>query len=471
MAASEAGQLRLTQDRLSELASEHTVPGAVVVRVTDGTIKTVFNVGVESTVTNRPVSEQTRFQVGSLSKPVAAWVFAALADDGQLSWTNDLRGQFPTGRLPGALVSAQPFSLLQVMSHSAGLSLGGYPGFPVDVPLPDYADHLAGDNNGAGVVQQLTEPGAQFSYSGGGYTLVEYLATLKTGEDFNALAQERVFRPLGMSSASFDGTRPRGPWSDAAAHDAHGNPIAAHRFRANAAAGLTLTASDYARFLIANLSLNDVNRSFLDQLHQPSAPEAFMAHGFFRYADGALLGHNGSNFGWKAAFRFDPKTQAGIVSLTNAESGGRFNQAVLCTWIRDQGNELGARACADARVEAQSQHSQRLVATRIATGVTLVALALTGFLRWRRWRVVSFDNAPLRCVLAGIVLAIGALAAVLLETSVGVQVMTGFRSVPMRTLEFLPPEVIGLYRAIVAALVSFALAGLHRPVTAVQPES
>ena len=61
-----------------------------------------------------------------------------------------------------------------LLSHTAGLSLGGYPGFTLERPLPDTLASLRGATNGSGSVQRDSAPGA-FRYSGGGYTLLQHL--------------------------------------------------------------------------------------------------------------------------------------------------------------------------------------------------------------------------------------------------------------------------------------------------------
>ena len=89
-------------------------------------------------------------------------------------------------------------TIRRLLSHTAGLSLHGYPGWGPDDPLPTLEESLSGKTNGPGAVYLIMEPGTQWRYSGGGYTLAQLIVEEVTGESFEDYVRDAVLRPLGM---------------------------------------------------------------------------------------------------------------------------------------------------------------------------------------------------------------------------------------------------------------------------------
>ena len=83
------------------------------------------------------------------------------------------------------------------MSHTAGTNVHGFPGYPSATEAATLPEVLAGEGNTV-AVQVVTEPGARFDYSGGGYELVEQaMLDVSGAADFNSLMRELVFEPGG----------------------------------------------------------------------------------------------------------------------------------------------------------------------------------------------------------------------------------------------------------------------------------
>jgi CubicO group peptidase (beta-lactamase class C family) len=90
------------------------------------------------------------------------------------------------------------------------------------------------------------EPGAQFEYSGGGYTLLQLIVEEVTGETFSAYMQREVLDPLGMVHSSFEWRADLRP-ATAIAYSETGASLPNYLFTEQAAAGLYTTAPDLAR--------------------------------------------------------------------------------------------------------------------------------------------------------------------------------------------------------------------------------
>ena len=90
-----------------------------------------------------------------------------------------------------------------MLSHTAGLSLHGYPGWSPNDELPTIEESLNGKNNGPGRVEIIMEPGTKYKYSGGGYTLLQLIIEEVTGQKFEEYVQTQILNPLGMTSSSY----------------------------------------------------------------------------------------------------------------------------------------------------------------------------------------------------------------------------------------------------------------------------
>ena len=434
------------------------VAGAAISVIENGTAGPTCTLGVQSIQSGASVTKDTRFQVGSLSKPVAAWVFATLVADGSIAFDDDLRPHLAGYKLPPSPWEDQPLTMRQLLSHTAGLSTPGYPGFPRATPLPSLTEHLRGNANGAARLARVAAPGTDFRYSGGGYTLLQLATENLSGTSFADAALARVFDPLEMRSASYR----FGSEQDitmAEPHDHRLRPLQHRHFRAEAAASLTLTASDYSRFLIANLvPQTTLPQPILNALHNPAAADAAIGHGFFRHEKGRYLAHNGSNFGWKAGFLIDTQDNDGIVVLTNSERGGDFVAHMICSWGSLANKSWVDEDCRRRKLARQSGRKQTNNVAYAAAGLAFVFGALVARLRSRRYRLKP--SKSWQWLLGAVLGILTLLWFVIFQTSLGVYLSEGFFA-PMPTIAFLPNYFSLLFWSVFLCLGSgFALA-LH----------
>jgi CubicO group peptidase (beta-lactamase class C family) len=225
-----------------------------------------------------------------------------------------------------------------LLSHTAGMSVGGFPGVDPSRCLPGLEESLSGDNEGRGkklpsrAVRVVAEPGKSFSYSGGGYTVLQLLIEERSGEDFAAYMKRTVLEPCGMDSSSFT-CEPSTEARAARAYSSSGSPMPTYRYTEKAAAGLYTTAGDLARLLDElYLCLHGAGGAVLDAEHAvlfasriaPVAPGVSMGLGYFVSASKSgqtILSHSGSNRGWRSFYAMELESGHGIVLLTNSDAG------------------------------------------------------------------------------------------------------------------------------------------------------
>ena len=332
---------------ISELAGgieadleEFTVPGASWALIEGGRILHEAGLGLAAADRDDPVTPATLFQACSISKPVAAFAMLRLVDRGILDLDADVNDRLTSWRIP-PLEAWQPVvTLRQLVSHSAGLTTSGFPGYRAGDALPTTVAVLDGVKpaNTFGV-RVDTVPGLQFRYSGGGTMVMQQLLEDVTGTPFRELVHELVLEPLGMGDSDYAQPLPEERHGRAAtAHDEIGRPIEGrwHTYPELAAAGLWTTPGDLARFALgvqrAYAGADDALLSFAlaQELLTPQIEGGDRMGGLHQLGLGPFLGgagatsrfgHQGGNVGFRCFLLAYRETGQGAVLMTNGENG------------------------------------------------------------------------------------------------------------------------------------------------------
>lgn len=247
--------IRTEQPERVTLAAEMArlrVPNLSVAVVNNGVIEWARGYGARETGKPAPVNTETLFQAASVSKPVAAAVVLLLVERGLLDLDMDVNHYLRSWHVPPVDGWQPRLTLRQLLSHSAGTSVPGFPGYTPGLPLPTTAQILKGEapaNNAPVIVEGL--PGAQYNYSGGGITIAELVCVEVSAQSFNSLARELLFAPLGMDNSHYEQPLSEARWPDAAVgYDGAGQALTgrANIYPELAAAGLWTTPSDLAAF-------------------------------------------------------------------------------------------------------------------------------------------------------------------------------------------------------------------------------
>src|SRR5206468_75688 len=229
----------------------------------------------------------------------------------------------------------RPVTLRALLSHTAGTTVHGFPGYASDAPLPALQQILDGEPPANTKPVRVDIPvGTQVRYSGGGTLIVQQVLIDVTGERFPELMARLVLEPLGMSDSNYEQPLPVALHARAAtAHDDAGPvPGKWHVYPEMAAAGLWTTASDLARFVLG------IERAIADQ---PGALiPARLAREMVRPQNGVPVGlgpqlagsdrdprffHSGGNRGFNCRCVGFVEHADGVVVMTN----GPFSAAPL----------------------------------------------------------------------------------------------------------------------------------------------
>jgi CubicO group peptidase (beta-lactamase class C family) len=318
------------QKLLDRMAVSH-IPGVSIAVIHNGAIEWAQGFGVVR-LGGAPVTAETIFQAGSISKPVAAMAALHLVEQGSLSLDADVNQALVSWKIPpSAVATGAAVTLRELLSHTAGLTVHGFPGYAASAPVPTLIEILDGEKPAnTGPIRLEAAPGSHWKYSGGGYTVMQQLLLDVSRQPFPELLHDIVLSPIGMTRSTYEQPLREELRSGAATpHKAQGAPVAGgfHTYPEMAAAGLWTTPTDIARFAI------EIQRSLRgDANHVLSAEmtKSMLKVGQGNYGLGLEIGgslenpyftHAGINEGFESLFVAYQKSGDGAVVMTNARGG------------------------------------------------------------------------------------------------------------------------------------------------------
>jgi CubicO group peptidase (beta-lactamase class C family) len=327
----------VTFRRLADRMAYHRVPAVSVAVIRDHAIEWAAAWGMADVAAGRPATVHTLFQAASISKPVAATAALALVEAGTLDLDADVNRYLTSWRLPDTSVAqGEQVTIRRLLTHTAGLTVHGFPGYTRSDRIPTAVEVLEGTGN-TDPVRIAVQPGLMWRYSGGGYTVLQVLLRDVTGRPFDALMRERVLVPMGMERSTYASPLPRERWAEAATgYRGDGTPVEEswHVYPEQAAAGLWTTAGDLARWGLAILAAYDGREG---GVLSPAMARRMLTPGLNGWGlgpsidgDRVRFGHGGSNEGFRCGLVvfFDG---TGAAVMTNGDRGADLAAEILST--------------------------------------------------------------------------------------------------------------------------------------------
>ena len=325
---------------VQEQMARRRIPGVSLAIIQDGRIVAARAYGVVDETTRAPVTPTTLFQAGSISKPVSALGALHLVEAGRLTLDGDVNAQLTAWKVPeSAFTTTEKVTLRRILSHSAGLTVHGFPGYDVSEPVPSVVQVLDGaPPTNTRPVRVDTTPGAIWRYSGGGFTVMQQLMVDVTGTPFPQFMHGTVLGPIGMTGSSFEQPLPPERAAlTAAGHYADRTPVRGrwHVYPEMAAAGLWATPTDLARFAI------EIQQTLAGKGHGVISPA--MARQFVTVQKGSYglgvgvrgsgdtlsFSHGGRDEGFDALLLAFAETGQGAAIMINANDNSRFMGRLL----------------------------------------------------------------------------------------------------------------------------------------------
>jgi CubicO group peptidase (beta-lactamase class C family) len=316
-------------DRMREL----NIPGVSVAVFDNGRIEWTRGWGMADVAEGRRVDAETRFQAGSISKPVAAVAALLLVSRGRLSLDQDINTYLTSWKLPdNEFTAKQKVTLKHLLSHTGGVTVSGFRGYAGGEAVPTLQQLLDGGRPANTAPVRVDIPvGKSWRYSGGGYEIAQLAIQDVTKQPFADTLRELVLEPAGMSRSTFAQPLPAGLRGKAATgYRATGDPVSGGSLThpEQAAAGLWTTPEDLARFAIA------LQQAAAGASTRPLLPREMAALMLQPVMDGYGLGvsvtgsgreaqfsHSGGNAGFRCLLVAFKDTASGVVVMTNGDRG------------------------------------------------------------------------------------------------------------------------------------------------------
>jgi CubicO group peptidase (beta-lactamase class C family) len=318
------------------------VPGISIAVIHNGEIAWAksYNTSAEN-----PVTTQTLFQAGSISKPVSAAVALSLVEKNKLNLDQDVNDILKTWKIPdNEYTKKEKVTLRRLLSHTAGLNVPGFQGYSsltTAQALPSIIQTLNGSPPANNLpIEPDNTPGKKYSYSGGGYVVMQEILEEITQEKFSDLARERIFNPLQMKSSTYKLMWPKKASANASVgHTDNGKVVLGnwHLLPESTAAGLWSTPSDLAHFIIEiqnnfNGKSNKLLSTGMVKKMLTKQPNSEMGLGFALNPISQNViefSHNGVNVGYVAYFVGFTDIGEGAVIMTNSSNGGRIIPEII----------------------------------------------------------------------------------------------------------------------------------------------
>jgi CubicO group peptidase (beta-lactamase class C family) len=333
--------------RLADRMARFHTPGISIAVVNEGRIEWARGFGVREAGRHEPVTERTVFQAGSISKPVFALGVVRLAQEGKLDLDADVNTYLKSWKVPLNGQWQPRVTLRQILSHSAGLTVHGFPGYRTTEPLPTIVDVLEGrPPANTDPVRVNLVPGTQFRYAGGGTTVAQLAVTEQLGKPFPHLMADAVLLPLGMADSTYEQPLPASHAGAAAsAHPWKGDVLPGrwHVYPEMAAAGLWTTAADLAR---VGIEMQKALRGESKLLAKERAAQMLsptvqddVGIGFFLQgkSETQRFGHGGWDEGFVANLTFYKDRGQGAVVMINSNEGHALIDEVLRAVAKEYG--------------------------------------------------------------------------------------------------------------------------------------
>ena len=309
-------------------ASDHSVPGAALGILYEGSVTTAYY-GSADIRTGEPVTAETRFSVGSLTKPMVATLIVRLAEEGRLSLDDPVRAHVP--ELRGEAWAGHA-TVRDLLANRSGLPLSAALEF-------GFAEHTATDD---GALSRLASelageiPGGAFwSYSNVGWCLLGRLVETAADSTWEDAMRRHLFDNIGMGRTMVANAHE--PAQRAVGYDiTPSGPVAVEPLvaRAYGPAGTSVvsTVTDLLRF--AALNMEDASLAQLRTVHAAISIYGWLdAWGLgwarFDWERGEVWGWDGLLSGERSALRMVPAQQGAIALMTNGSTGRAMQRSLF----------------------------------------------------------------------------------------------------------------------------------------------
>ncbi len=313
------------------ILQETGIPGAGLALVRAGGVEWAGGVGMADRDRRTPVTADTHFRVGSVSKTFVAMALVQQYEDGAMDIEAPVSELAPQVAIDNPWNASSPVTVLQLLQHTAGFDDMHFTETynlhdPPDMPLQD----VLGKNPASRRVRW--RPGTRMSYSNPGYAVAAYVLEQVTGRAYEEIISERIFKPLGMHTSSFV-LRDADLSLMANGYDAPtGPPVPYSQIYLRPAGNLHTSPAELATFVQMLLNWGEttetlvIDPEYLSNMERPRTSLSAKAGLIYGYGTGIssrsldgfpVLGHGGGIDGFSSVYGYSAARDVGWVVLLN----------------------------------------------------------------------------------------------------------------------------------------------------------
>ncbi|BFP43456.1 hypothetical protein FGF1_43010 [Flavobacteriaceae bacterium GF1] len=318
------------EKRMKELG----IPGVSIAIINNGEIEWAKGYGIADSLENRPVTTETLFLAGSISKPVAATRAHQLVEEGVLNLDSNVNQYLSSWNLPdNEFTENEKVTTRRILNHTAGLTVWGFPGYDKGDTIPSVSEVLDGKGN-TDAVRVYKEPGESWMYSGGGYTIMQLMITDLEKKSFPEIMQSNVLMPLGMTKSTFENPLPDEFHSMAATgYRENGDEVEGKWpiYPEMAAAGLWTTPS---QLILWAEEIQKIQQGQKDGLLKVKTVNEMLTpgmndHGLGPAVNEHTFGHSGADEGFRANLVAWKEQPIAVVIMVNSDNESIIQEILL----------------------------------------------------------------------------------------------------------------------------------------------
>lgn len=325
---------------LTARLKHYKTPGISIAVINNEEVEWARGFGVKEWGKEEKVDENTLFLAGSVSKPVFALGVMKLKEKGLVDLDEDINNYLTSWKVPPVNEWQPRVTLRQLLSHTAGFTVHGFPGYLHSEEIPSTKQILDGEYpSNTPPVRVNILPGSQFRYSGGGITIAQLTVSDLLEKPFPLVMQDEIFGPLKILNSSYEQPLPKEKMGQASTgHPWKYQPINGkfHIYPEMAAAGLWTTAQDLAKIGVEVQKAVKGKSSFIAQetIEEMLTPQKIASHigmGFFLNGkdESIRFEHGGWDEGFVTEFVAYKKLGKGAVVMVNSNEGYAIMHEIL----------------------------------------------------------------------------------------------------------------------------------------------
>ncbi len=330
--------------RVREILNRHPAVGLAVGVVRNGSLEFFHGHGVADIASNTPITEDTVFRIGSITKTFTAIAVMQLWEQGLIDLDAPANDYLRAYRLIPAKAAHRPATVRHLLTHTAGLPELVYPSRafkPILGETVKFGQHvptLAEFYRGG--LRLVAEPGTRHTYSNHGFATLGQIVEDVSGKPLSRYFRERIFEPLGMEDTDLvRSDRVKARLATGYALRSHGpRPVGDCDVVTVGGGSIYSTTSDMARYVAALLGGGtgehgsvlepETLASMFAPQYQPDPRLPGVGLAFFRGEVGGhlVVEHDGLVPGFSSRMSVAPNDGVGVVAFTN---GARSAKAWL----------------------------------------------------------------------------------------------------------------------------------------------